>query len=68
MRGDKGARRGATPLISNLVAKGLAIPDEPTEKVRQERVAALQRFLSGPKLHISEMGRMPAAEERNARL
>lgn len=34
---------------------------------RDRKLAALKRFLSGPKLPISEDGRMPTAEERNAR-
>lgn len=34
---------------------------------RQHRLDALERFLGGPKLSIAENGRMPTAEERNAR-
>jgi hypothetical protein len=34
---------------------------------RNLQLEAVERFLSGPKLHISENGRMPTAEERNAR-
>jgi predicted transcriptional regulator len=36
-------------------------------KNRNLQLAALERFLAGPKLAISENGRMPTAEERNAR-
>lgn len=35
--------------------------------LRNKQLEALERFLSGPKLPISEKGRMPTAEERNAR-
>ncbi len=31
------------------------------------QLEAIERFLVGPKLRISENGRMPTAEERNAR-
>lgn len=34
---------------------------------RKLQLEALERFLSGPKLPISENGLMPTAEERNAR-
>ncbi|RJG44207.1 DUF6364 family protein [Mesorhizobium sp. DCY119] len=33
----------------------------------KRRLEALQRVFDGPKLPISENGRMPTAEERNAR-
>jgi hypothetical protein len=36
-------------------------------EVRNQQLEALERFFSGPKLKISENGRMPTAEERNAR-
>jgi hypothetical protein len=54
--------------ISGLVDKGLrATYQELSEEERQRRMAALERFLSGPKLQISENGRMPSSDERNAR-
>lgn len=34
---------------------------------RNLQLEALERFLAGPKWDVSENGRMPAAEERNAR-
>lgn len=34
---------------------------------RQRRLDALQRVFDGPKLDISVNGKMPSAEERNAR-
>ena len=54
--------------LAGLVDKGLrAAREELSEEERLRRKAALDRFLSGPKLRISENGRMPAVEERNAR-
>ena len=54
--------------IAQLVDKGLRSTREETEQdERERRIAALKRFLSGPKLHISEEGRMPSSDERNAR-
>lgn len=38
-----------------------------TASVRNHELEALQRFLAGPDLNISEAGRMPSAEERNSR-
>jgi len=34
---------------------------------RRRQMESLDGFLAGPKLEISENGRMPTAEERNAR-
>ncbi|SFK41099.1 hypothetical protein SAMN04488498_10660 [Mesorhizobium albiziae] len=42
-------------------------PDNTEEEARKRRLEALERFFAGPKLNISENGRMPTAEERNAR-
>ena len=54
--------------IADLVDKRLrAARTESTEETRSRQMAALERFLSGPKLQISENGRMPSSEERNAR-
>jgi hypothetical protein len=39
---------------------------DPDEE-RRLRLEALERVLSAPKYEISENGRMPTAEERNAR-
>ena len=36
-------------------------------KPRNLQYEAMQRFLSGPKWNVMENGRMPTAEERNAR-
>ncbi len=54
--------------IDGLVRKDILNAEAADEAAeRRERLEALERFLSGPKLHISENGRMPTAEERNAR-
>jgi plasmid stability protein len=34
---------------------------------RNLQLEAIERFLAGPQLHLSEEGRMPNAEERNER-
>ncbi|TKT77337.1 hypothetical protein [Aquamicrobium sp. LC103] len=41
--------------------------DIPEKTARNLQLEALERFLAGPKLRISENGRMPSTEERNAR-
>lgn len=52
--------------IASLVEKDAAEkPDEEAERAR--RLEMLERFLNGPKISISEHGRMPTAEERNDR-
>jgi hypothetical protein len=54
--------------IADLVDKRLrAARAESSEETRSNQMAALERFLSGPKLQISENGRMPSSDERNAR-
>jgi hypothetical protein len=54
--------------ISGLVDKGIRNARNGVDDTeRQRRLAALNRFMSGAKLEISEGGRMPSADERNAR-
>jgi plasmid stability protein len=53
--------------VASLVEKDVQGEPPDTEEDRRKRLEMLERFLSGPKLHISENGRMPTAEERNAR-
>lgn len=51
--------------IAEIVETALAAKAIETAQNRQ--LEALERFFAGPKLNISENGRMPTAEERNAR-
>lgn len=54
--------------LSTLIQQSLHDgPQASREQERERRMKALERFLNGPKLPISENGRMPTAEERNAR-
>jgi hypothetical protein len=53
--------------LSVLIQKELPRPEPPyTDEAWAARIAAVERFLSGPKLDISENGRMPNSDERNA--
>jgi hypothetical protein len=64
------AKRGMSMsrYLASLVERDRLLREEPSvEEQRQLRMSALERFLSGPKLAISENGRMPTADERNAR-
>ena len=38
-----------------------------TKETRNRQVEALQKIFAGPKWDVTENGRMPTAEERNAR-
>jgi hypothetical protein len=51
--------------IANIVESALAA--KTVESGQNKQLEALERFFAGPKLNISENGRMPTAEERNAR-
>lgn len=54
--------------VADLVrehARNVPIHDEAAE--RQRRLEALQRVFDAPKIAISKDGRMPTADERNAR-
>ena len=53
--------------VAELVRKDVHRDDGDEEAQRAARLKALEQFLSAPKLSISENGRMPTAEERNAR-
>lgn len=66
----KAASRGQSMsrYLATLVEQDNREIDDASEELRRNRrLAALNRYLSGPKLAISENGRMPTAEERNAR-
>jgi len=54
--------------IIGLVAERLGVPArEKTATELNAQRAALERFLAGPKWDVSVDGRMPTADERNAR-
>ena len=48
-------------------AKNQAANQNEREKGRNRQLEAVMRLLNGPKFEISENGRMPTADERNAR-
>ena len=52
--------------VATLVEKDSAAK-APDEYTREQRMEMLERFLSAPKLKISENGKMPTSDERNAR-
>ncbi len=61
------ARSGKS--ISRYIADRLRESEPVQDQVeeRRRRREALQRVFAGPKLPISENGKMPTADERNAR-
>ena len=64
------ARRGMSMsrLVANLIEREARAEErEQDANARRERIEAVERFIAGPKFEISVDGRMPTAEERNAR-
>jgi hypothetical protein len=64
------AQRGMS--MSRLVASLLqretqADAQQRDAEAKRQRLEALERFISGPKFEISVNGKMPTADERNAR-
>jgi len=54
--------------LAALVERDLEqAPPDTAEAERQKRLEAVERFIAGPKFEIAVDGRMPTAEERNAR-
>lgn len=53
--------------LASLVERDAAANGTQTEEERRKRLEMLERFFASPKIQISENGRMPTAEERNAR-
>jgi hypothetical protein len=58
--------------MSKYLAEAAKAKVDADEKASEEsgrnlQLEALERFLAGPALNISENGRMPSATERNAR-
>lgn len=53
--------------LASLVERDAAANGTQREEERRKRLEMLERFFASPKIQISENGRMPTAEERNAR-
>lgn len=53
--------------VATLVERDIAHRTGQSEEETRRRLEALQRVFDAPKLKISENGRMPNADERNAR-
>lgn len=53
--------------LRNLLERDLAEPQVRTRDANNPQYLAVQRILAGPKWDVTEKGRMPTAEERNAR-
>ena len=60
------AGKSLSDYISAIVARELEGPSQTGERSNPQ-LAALNRVFAGPLLPLSENGRMPASEERNAR-
>jgi plasmid stability protein len=65
----KAARAGMSMsrYIATLVERDTAAASPDADEETRQRLEALQRVFDAPKLDVSESGRMPSAEERNAR-
>ena len=61
-KSGKSMSRFVADVLEKQVQNGLQ-----SETRKQERLAALQRIFDGPMWDVTENGRMPTAEERNAR-
>jgi plasmid stability protein len=53
--------------MSGLLEKSLAAPAVRAPNPDNPQYRALQRILAGPKWDVTENGRMPTSDERNAR-
>jgi|GEM_PF-2302761 len=53
--------------LAALIQRDVAANGTQSEEERKKRLEMLERFFAAPKIQISENGRMPTAEERNAR-
>ena len=60
------AGKSMSKYIADVVEAALKQPVD-ADAERQRRIDAMERFLAGPKWSVMEDGRMPTAEERNAR-
>ena len=53
--------------VADVVEKQIQNTSSQSETRKLERLAALQRVFDGPMWDVTENGRMPTADERNAR-
>ena len=60
------AGKSMSKYIAEVVEAALKQPID-ADAERRRKIDAMERFLAGPKLHIAVDGKMPTAEERNAR-
>lgn len=60
------ADKSMSQYVADLLERESSRETTKADEIKR-RLEALQRVFDGPKLPISENGRMPTAEERNAR-
>jgi len=60
------AGKSMSQYVADLLERESSRETTKADEIKR-RLEALQRVFDGPKLPISENGRMPTAEERNAR-
>jgi hypothetical protein len=60
------AGKSMSQYVADLLERETSQETTKADEIKR-RLEALQRVFDGPKLPISENGRMPTAEERNAR-
>ncbi|NGN41351.1 hypothetical protein G6N74_09760 [Mesorhizobium sp. CGMCC 1.15528] len=61
------AGKSMSQYVADLLEREASHETTSADDEIKRRLEALQRVFDGPKLPISENGRMPTAEERNAR-
>ena len=61
------AGKSMSRFVADVLEKQVQNGSSQSEARKQERLAALQRIFDGPMWDVTENGRMPTAEERNAR-
>ncbi|MBD0414545.1 hypothetical protein [Oryzicola mucosus] len=59
--------RTASQYVADLLKSNLANAEQIANSETKRRLEALQRIFDGPMWDVTENGRMPTAEERNAR-
>lgn len=61
------AGKSVSKYLAETLREKLAADEDGRPGGRNLELEAIERFLAGPRLNISENGRMPSAEERNSR-